>query len=48
MSKWPEADRLALVEELDPPPEALEAEIAAYRGSLGEQFAERSPMALGM
>ena len=42
---WPEADRLELLAEWAPPQEVLESEIAAFRGSLGEQLSVRAPIA---
>ncbi len=45
---WPEEVRAELVADLDPPQEALDAEVAAYTGSFGAQMAERSPAALEM
>jgi uncharacterized protein len=44
---WPEADRAAFALDLDPPAEVKAAEVAAYRGGFAEQFAQRSPVALG-
>ncbi len=45
---WPRADRLELAVEWAPPPEALEAEIAALRSSLGDQVAFRAPLAFAL
>ncbi len=45
---WP-AEALAEVRaELAPPPPALEAEVAAYRGSYADQFRQRAATAVGM
>jgi len=43
---WPEADLLELVAQWAPSQEVLDAEITAFRGSLGEQLAVRAPIAL--
>lgn len=45
MPFWPEAERLALEAEWAPPPEVLEAEIAAFRGSWSDQLPARAPVA---
>jgi len=42
---WPEADRLEFVAQWAPPQEVLDSEIAAFRGSLGEQLSVRAPIA---
>ena len=47
LSHWPEADRVELALKLDPPAEVMAAEVTAYQGGFAEQFAARSPMALG-
>ena len=47
LSQWPEADRIEVAMEFDPPAEVKAAEVAAYQGGFAEQFAERSPVALG-
>ena len=44
MPHWPEAERLALEAEWAPPPEVLEAEIAAFRGSWSDQLPVRAPI----
>ena len=43
---WPEAERMAAALEWAPPPEVLDAEIAAFRGGFGDQTAARAPIAL--
>ncbi|MDE2875215.1 MAG: DUF418 domain-containing protein [Gemmatimonadota bacterium] len=45
---WPEADRVAAVAEWAPPRDALDAEIAAFRGGPGDQIAARAPIALAL
>ena len=45
---WPEADRVAAMAEWAPPPDALEAEIAAFRGGWTEQVRARAPIALSL
>lgn len=45
---WPEGDRVELVADLDPPPEALQAEVAIYRGGWLQQMEKRVPESLGM
>ena len=42
---WPEADRMALVADWAPSREAVEAEIAAFRGGWAEQVRARAPIA---
>ena len=43
---WPEADRVALVADWAPSREAIDAEIAAFRGGWTEQVLARAPIAL--
>ncbi len=43
---WPEADRMALVADWAPSREAIDAEIAAFRGGWTEQVLARAPIAL--
>ena len=43
---WPKSELLEAARQWAPPQEAVEAEIAAMRGGLGEQMAVRAPIAL--
>ncbi|MDE2795256.1 MAG: DUF418 domain-containing protein [Gemmatimonadota bacterium] len=45
---WPEADQAAAIAEWAPPPDALDAEIAAFRGGWTEQVRARAPIALAL
>ena len=45
---WPQADRLELAAEWAPSQEALDAEIAALRGTLADQLAFRAPIAFAL
>lgn len=48
LSSWPEADRLELTADLDPPADVLAAEVETYRGGWGRQMEARVPAALEM
>lgn len=45
---WPEADRVAAAAEWAPPQDALDAEIAAFRGGWAEQVRARAPIAMSL
>ncbi len=45
---WTEAERVAAVAEWAPPREALDAEVAAFRGGVGDQIAARAPIAFAL
>ena len=45
---WPEADRVAAMAEWVPPQDALDAEIAAFRGGWTGQVQARAPIALAL
>ena len=45
---WKEAERVAAVAEWAPSQEALDVEIAAFRGGVGDQFAARAPIAIAL
>lgn len=45
---WPEADRMAMVAEWAPSRDAIDAEIAAFRGGWTEQVQARAPIALAV
>lgn len=48
VSQWPQAELAATVAELDPPPEALQAEVDTYRGGWLQQMDYRVPEAWSM
>ncbi len=48
VSQWPPDELAATIAELDPPPEALQAEVETYRGGWLQQMDHRVPESLSM
>jgi len=48
VSQWPAEQQAEIIAELDPSPEALEAEVALYRGGWLQQMEHRVPQSLSM